>query len=116
MKKKKPKFKRQFEGNKERTKLKDVWRKPKGRHSKQRLEKKHTSPVVKIGYGTAKKIRFLRRGLREIRVSTPKDLDKVDPKKEMIIIASSVGLKKKLEIMKKAEEKKIKISSVRTFK
>jgi len=47
--------------------------------------------------------------LKEILVYNLKGLEKINPEKEACRIASNVGKKKKLEIMKKAEELKIRI-------
>ena len=56
-KKKKPRFIRQqlwqFK------KLDDKWRRPRGRHSKQRRHYKYRPPIPRIGYGSPKKVRGL---------------------------------------------------------
>ena len=79
-------------------KLKRCWRKPRGLHNKLRLGKKCIKP--KIGY---KKLRK-----EEVpRINNSDELKKLNTKK--IIIASKIGKKKRLEIMKYCEENKIKI-------
>src|SRR3989344_5061677 len=88
----KPKFKRrQFMLKK----LKNKWRKPKGLHNKLRLRKGGKGKVVKIGYGKKKK------GIEIAIINNIKEL--INAKKD-IIISSSVGLKKKVEILEKAKE------------
>ena len=100
----KPKFSRH-------PKLKRVegsWRRPKGSFNKKRLEKKGKLP--KIGYGSKKSEKFLHpSGKMEVLVENVKNLENIDNKKECIRIRSSVGKKKRAEIIKKAEEMKIKI-------
>lgn len=105
-KKKKSKFQRH-------PKLKRVeggWRRPRGKFNKKRLEKKGKGKLPKVGYGTRKKERFLHpSGKYEIMVANPKDLEKINPKKECARIRGSVGKKKRKEIIKEAKKKKIKV-------
>jgi large subunit ribosomal protein L32e len=108
IKKKKPGFSRQ-EGYRLK-KLKKSWRRPRGRHSKLRKHERPRGRLPKVGYGSPKSVRGLTRyGHIEVRISNPNELEKLDPKKEAALISSSVGKKKRIEIIKKAEEKKIKI-------
>jgi large subunit ribosomal protein L32e len=112
LKKRKPRFKRNEIDH--HPKLKDAWRKPKGRHSKKRQSFKGKGKLVKIGYGSPEQIRGLTHtGHREVRVATPAGIDRVDPKSEVAVIAHGVGRKKRFEIMKRAEEKGVRISNVR---
>jgi large subunit ribosomal protein L32e len=104
MKRKKPKFKRQQSYLK---KLDDKWRKPKGKDSKMRKGIRGKGKKVKIGYGSPKAEK--EKLPVKVRISTPKELENIDPKTQVVIIASSVGKKKRLEIMKIAEEREIKI-------
>ncbi len=68
-------------------------------------EKKKGKPVVvSIGYGSNKG-----KKKKTIMVSNVNDLKKV---KDHVAVIASVGLKKKIEIAKKAKEKKIKISNL----
>ncbi|RLJ03395.1 MAG: 50S ribosomal protein L32e [Candidatus Aenigmatarchaeota archaeon] len=102
---KKPKFKRQLWKLK---RLKDVWRRPRGRHSKQRRYVKFKGRMPDPGFGSPNKGRHPS-GYWEVMVHNPKDLEKIDKEKEAARIGSSVGLKKRLEILKKAEELGIKV-------
>ena len=103
----KPKFKRQ---QLILNKLKDSWRKPKGIHSKLRLQKKGKGKLVRIGYGTKKDLKGLIKGKKAVRVTNLKDLENL---KEAIIISSKIGLKKKLEIINKAKELKLEIINIK---
>jgi len=87
-------------------KLKNKWRKPKGLHNKLRLRKGGKGKVVKIGYGKKKK------GIEIAIINNIKEL--INAKKD-IIISSSVGLKKKVEILEKAKELKLNVLNVKNI-
>jgi len=92
--------------------LKDSWRRPKGRHSKMRKQERGRGRLPKPGYGTPASVRGLdSQGFMRIRVSNPKGLEGLNPQKEKAVIASAVGRKKRLEILKKAEEMGIVVSN-----
>ncbi len=108
IKSRKPSFTRQ-EGFRYK-RLGNKWRKPKGLHSKMRKSLKYRPPMVKVGYRGPKATRGLHpSGFREIMVHNLKDMDKINPKLEAARIAHSVGMKKRMEIEEKADEKKIRI-------
>lgn len=91
-------------------KLKDKWRRPRGRHSKQRRHYKYRPPVPRIGYGSPKKVRYLHpSGFKEKMVYNVKDLEGIDASKEAIRIAHTVGKKKRMEIIAKADEMGIRV-------
>jgi large subunit ribosomal protein L32e len=105
---KKPKFRRWGSQNLKR--LKSSWRKPRGLHSKIRVRKKSKIKMPSIGYGTPRKLKHLHpSGLKEVLVFNANGLQNVNPKEEAVKIAHSVGKRKREEILKKAEELKIKI-------
>ena len=87
-------------------KKKQIWRKPKGRDNKMREKRKGRPAVVKIGYRRQDKKENI------LRIYNIKDLDKV--RKEDILILGKIGRKKKIEIMKKAEEKKLNFLGINT--
>lgn len=90
------------------------WRRARGLHSKVRLCKKGYRKGISKGYKSPSLIRgFHKTGLKVITVSSLKDIDKIKDDKEGVIIKKSVGLKKKIEIVKKAVEKSIKIINVK---
>ncbi|MEM3122059.1 MAG: eL32 family ribosomal protein [Candidatus Pacearchaeota archaeon] len=83
------------------------WRKPKGRDNKMRLNEKGRAGIVKIGYKQSKNIRGMKEGkkIKMIQnISEMKLLEKGD-----IITIGRMGVKKKKEIAKIAEELGIKI-------
>ncbi len=90
--------------------LGEEWRKPKGKDSKMRLQKKGKPPIVKIGYRQPKKVRGLHPcGLREVLIENPRQVEKVNPAAEAIRIASSVGERKRRMILELARERGIRV-------
>lgn len=105
---KKPKFKRWLSQSYKR--LEKSWRRERGIHSKIRRREKGKPKMPSPGYGAPRALRYLHpSGFKEVLVYTPKELEKINPEKEAIRIAHVVGKKKKEEIIKKAEELKIKV-------
>jgi len=105
---KKPEFRRPISESLKRLGLR--WRRPRGLQSKVRKKMKGKLKSPSIGYGAPKKLRYLHpSGLKERLVRSLKDLENVDPQKEAIRIASTVGKKKRLKILEIAKEKKIKV-------
>ncbi len=110
IKKKKPKFRRQEWFRKK--PLGEKWRKPRGLHSKLRRHEKAKGSLPKPGYGSPSDVRGLNReGYREVLVRNAKDIEKINPKEEIAIIASGVGKKKRLEILEFAGKKNIKVGN-----
>lgn len=105
---KKPQFGRQQADDK--VKLRDKgWRKPTGRHSKYR-QRYGGKKIVVSGYGSPKKIRNLHpSGYQEILIHNPGELESVNKSEQAVRIASTVGVKKRLDIEKKAKELGLKI-------
>jgi large subunit ribosomal protein L32e len=91
-------------------KLGEKWRRPRGSTSKLRRHQSEKGLRPSISYGKPKSVRYLHpSGFREVMVHNLKDLEKIEIAKEAARIGSTVGKKKRLEIVKKAEEKKIKV-------
>jgi len=113
IKSKMPKFIRS--GAYKKKKLDIKWRKPKGGGSKVRFKFRGHRSMLKIGYGSPTEVKhFLRSGFRSVLVSCIKDLDKVvDKKHESAIISSTVGLKKKIDIVRKAKELGIVVGNIK---
>ncbi len=107
-KRKKPSFHRQNSHRKER--VSDSWRRPRGIDSKQALKKKYMGARPTPGYGQPKKVRGKHpSGLEDVLVHNPKELEGLDKEKHAVRIAHTVGKKKRLEIIKQAEEMGLKI-------
>ena len=112
IKRKKPDFIRQCHTKK--TRLTAKWRKPKGIHSKMREKRKGHRKSPSPGYGSPKKVKGLHvLGLKSVRIISNKDLGNIDANNEGIILSATLGLRKKIEIIKKAVEKKIKILNIK---
>jgi len=86
------------------------WRAPKGIHSKLRMHKREAGNLPRPGYGSPRAVKGLHpSGFEEFLVYNLKDLEKINPEKQACRISATVGKKKRLEIMKKADELKIKV-------
>jgi len=108
LEKKKGKFKRPNVGFKK--KVPDRWRRPVGIDSRQQNQCKDKPPLPKAGYTTAKQVRGLHpTGYASVRVMNTAGLEAVDKKTQAIIIASSVGKRKRTEIQDKAKQMGIQI-------
>ncbi len=107
-KRKKPKFHRQNSHRKKR--VSDSWRKPRGRYSHQREKEKSYGKRPTVGFRQPKEVRGKHpSGYYEVLVSNVNDLEKINPKTHAARIRATVGKKKRIEIIKKAEELGIKI-------
>lgn len=108
VKKKLPTFRGRFGKKNIRRKSKakwDKWRKPRGIDLDRGLEHGYTP---KIGYKTKSEIRGIHpSGYSEVRVENIKQLENINSKKEAVKIGSTVGKRKRNEIIKKANEKGI---------
>lgn len=89
---------------------KPTWRAPKGIHSKMRLERTGYPKVVKIGYKQSREVANKIDGLVPILIHNLAELSQA--KKTNAIIIARIGARKKLEIIKKAEEMKLKILNI----
>jgi large subunit ribosomal protein L32e len=90
---------------------KPKWRCPKGRHSKMRRKRKSYPSLPTVGHRTPKEDSGKINGFVPIQVYNIKDLEKVS--KDSIVILAKVGMKKKMEIIKEAEQRKIRLLNVR---
>ena len=88
------------------------WRKPKGINSKQKIGIKARGKTPRAGFGSPRLVKgFNKFGFLDVRVFNTNDLQKLDPKKNSVLIAAGVGNKKRTEIIKKAEEMKLRITN-----
>ncbi|MFB6180875.1 MAG: 50S ribosomal protein L32e [Candidatus Nanohalobium sp.] len=87
---------------------KNSWKKPEGKHSSIRLQKKHAPAMPKPGYRTPKEVRgFHPSGFEEVLVHNMDELEEIDSETQAARIASKVGGRKKEEIVEKADEEDI---------
>ncbi|MFB6203215.1 MAG: 50S ribosomal protein L32e [Candidatus Nanohaloarchaea archaeon] len=85
------------------------WKNPEGKHSKIRLERNGAPAKPKIGYRTEKQSRGKHpSGYEEVMVHNPDDLDEVG-EGEAARIGSTVGDRKREQIIEKADEEDIKV-------
>lgn len=112
LKARKPEFKRYCAHKKLRLRNKS-WRRPRGLDNKLRIRyggKKSGRIVVNVGFGSPKAVRGLHpSGYEEVLIYNPNELEKIDPERQAIRIASQVGMKKRLAIEDKAKELGLKI-------
>ncbi len=83
------------------------WRRPRGKSNKMRLGRAGYPAVPKVGFKTPKSEAHRVQGLIPKVVHNLKEIESLG--KENAAILARVGAKKKLEMIKKAEELKIKI-------
>lgn len=90
-----------------RKRIKLHWRAPRGNQSKIRLKRRGKVSHPGPGVASPKEVRGLTRlGLRPVEVENNKQLEALDPKTEAAVI-KRVGQKKRIELLKKATERKI---------
>jgi large subunit ribosomal protein L32e len=86
------------------------WRRPRGKHNKVRL-KRFSYPVAPvIGFKSPRNLAGKISGLTPVLVHNLKELEALG--KSSIAILARIGAKKKIEMIKKAEELKIQILNV----
>ncbi|MFA5797873.1 MAG: 50S ribosomal protein L32e [Candidatus Woesearchaeota archaeon] len=111
IKDKKPDFVQQDYHKKRR--LAKRWKRPTGLHSKMRHQKKGYGARVKQGWRSPLEVRgFHGKGIKSVLVHTVSELTQIK-NDEGIIIARNVGIKKRLDIIIKAEELKITILNIK---
>lgn len=102
LKRKKPNFLKQDAHKKKR--LKNNWRKPKGRHSKLRLNHGGHRKNPSVGYSSPKKVKGLNReGIKEVVIRNIGDLENI--KEERVVLSKKIGIKKRLKILEELEKK-----------
>ena len=103
LKERKPEFIRQ--DNPKRMKLNYKWRKPKGIHSKIRHKFKGRRKMPSPGYKSPRKVKGMHHsGLEIISVRSILDIKDIKRETQGAVISKSVGMKKRLEILKKTKE------------
>ncbi len=86
------------------------WRGAKGRDNKIRENRKGYPKAPAVGYRTEIKNSGKIKGKIPVRVCNINDLRKIE--KNNIVIVACVGAKKKIEIIKKAQEKNLEIYNI----
>ena len=110
---KKPTFRRQDSHKKVRLQS-SGWRYPSGQDSKIRQGRKGYQKKVSTGYRSPVAVRGLSpEGLKPVNVTNVKMLEGLDPKTDGVVVCSSVGLRKKTEIINKCKELKLKIINIK---
>jgi large subunit ribosomal protein L32e len=90
--------------------LKKGWRKPRGLHSKMRMNFGYRPDMARVGFRGPKKVRGLHpSGFEEVMVYNLSDVEKIDPDTQAARISGNVGTWKRSKIIKKAEDLKIRI-------
>ena len=90
------------------------WRRPSGITSKLRINLKYRPSKVRVGFRSPKLVRGLHAsGFEEVMIHTVKELESVDAKKQAVRIGGTVGTKKRLAIMKRANELDIRVLNMR---
>ena len=109
---KKPNFLRQ---DAHRTKsLEKKWIKPKGMHSKMRMKLRSRRVWPSSGYCSPNEVKGLtRKGFQPILVRNLKNLEGFDSKTQIVVVGH-VGLKNKIQILKKCIENKYNVDNVKS--
>jgi large subunit ribosomal protein L32e len=103
---KKPEFNRHDSHKKKR--LSTSWRKPRGLHNKLRQQVAAKGKLVRPGFGSPRDVKgYHPSGFREVLVFNVKDIDETHDC--VVRIASTVGMKKRREIVAKALEKNLRV-------
>lgn len=90
------------------------WRKPNGLHSKMRHNYRGQPAMVEPGWGSPRAVRGLwLNGLVPVIVHTVAAIESLKSNTQGAVISASVGMKKRLEIIAKAQEKKISILNIK---
>lgn len=110
--KKKPRFIRQELYKLKR--LKDKWRRPRGIDSKKHEGKRGKGKLPGIGYKNPESVRGINPlGYYPVLIHNTDELKNLNPKKEAAIISSSIGRRKRNEIIKSANKLRITILNPR---
>jgi len=86
-------------------KLKINWRRPRGIDSKIRKNFKGALASPNVGFRSPRKVRGLHAsGFEEVLVHSTKELDTVNPKKQVVKIGHTVGRRKRVLLQDRADE------------
>lgn len=111
MKAKKPTFLRTDSNRK---KYKNKWRKPRGLQNKRRLQKAGHQKNPSQGFRSPKEVRGLHiSGLELIKINNIKELQSVNPTKNIVELSATVGAKNKIQILEECKSKKIQVVNIK---
>lgn len=113
IRKNRPKFMRQKSVQKMRL-SRSSYRAPKGLQSKMGDNKAGHRSQIKTGFGYPKALRGLdRKGRKIVMISNIADAQKVEAKDTIAVVASSLGQKKKIDIVKILMDRKVQMQNVK---
>jgi len=97
-------------------KLDKKWRRPRGMHSKMRKRLKSYRRNPEIGYGSPKEVKYLNKeGLMPVLIKSKKDIESAN-ENNILIISRTIGLRKKLEILRQVKSKGLKVENIEVDK
>ncbi|MDP1728869.1 MAG: eL32 family ribosomal protein [archaeon] len=112
IKKRKPTFERQYANVMKQ--FKGSWNRPRGMHSKMRRGMRGKKLIPTVGFRSPVEARGLtREGFKPVVVSNIEQLKKVNSKEQIAVLASGMGMRKRIELLNKAIELKLPISNVK---
>ncbi len=113
VKRRKPEFRRQDSHKKKRV-SRTGYRKPKGIQSKVRLNKRGYVKMANQGYGSPVDVKGMHpKGLFPFIVENVSQISSIDSEKEGAVIASGVGERKRIDIVKEALSRKVTLLNVK---
>src|SRR3989344_1742509 len=94
--------------------IEERWRLPRGKHSGARQMHKGKPANPTPGYGSPRAVRGLHSsGLEKVVVHTSSELLSLNPQKQGAVLGSTLGNKKRLQLLQLAMEKKIRLLNVK---
>jgi large subunit ribosomal protein L32e len=85
--------------------LKTPWRRQRGLDNKVRKKKKGALKSPNVGYRNPRKTRYLHSsGFQEVLIHNLKEIEKINPKKQVAKIAHAVGRRKRVLLQDRADE------------
>ncbi len=94
-----------------RNRRKKKWRRPTGRHSKMRKQRKSYPASPTVGYKRIRKDIGRINNFIPLLINNLKDLERAT-KDNIIVVSSRLGARKRMEVIKKADEMKLKIFNI----
>lgn len=106
LKRKKPDFMRS--DSYKRRRVKQVWRRPKGRQNKMREQRGGARRRVEPGFGSPRLVYGLsRQGRGVVTVHRPEDIAGIDTLSQAALLSATLGLRKKVEVVKAAMDRNV---------